>query len=96
MTGAALTVVMRDMSFNSSQLTIRLGQTVVWRNDDDEPHTATSGSCPGGVCAPMPGWDSGILNPGQSFSHTFTAAGTFPYYCQIHGAMMQGTINVTQ
>jgi plastocyanin len=87
-------VVMRNIAFNQGTVTIHVGQTVTWRNDDTDPHTTTSGSCPGGVCTPMMGWDSGTLNPGQSFSHQFTTAGTFPYYCQIHGAMMQGTISV--
>ena len=90
----ALTVVIRNSSFNSSLLTIRVGQTVVWRNDDGVPHTTTSGSCMGSVCTPSAGWDSGTLNPGQSFSHAFTTTGSFPYYCTIHGAMMQGTIVV--
>ena len=87
-------VVMRNISFNPPSITIRVGQTVVWRNDDTVPHTTTSGTCPGGVCTPMPGWDSGTLNPGNSFSHTFSTAGTFPYFCRIHGAMMQGSVVV--
>jgi plastocyanin len=87
-------VVMRNIAFNPGTVTIHVGQTVTWRNDDTAPHTTTSGSCPGGVCTPMAGWDSGTLNPGQSFSHQFTTSGTFPYYCRIHGAMMQGTISV--
>jgi plastocyanin len=87
-------VVMRNIAFNPAMITIHVGQTVVWRNDDAAPHTTTSGTCPNGVCTPMPGWDSGTLNPGQSFSHQFTTTGTFPYYCRIHGAMMQGTIVV--
>ena len=90
----SLTVVIRNLAFNSAQLTIHVGQTVMWRNDDGVPHTTTSGSCPNGVCAAMPGWDSGTLNPGQTFSHQFTTMGTFPYFCRIHGAMMQGTITV--
>ncbi len=87
-------VVMRNIAFDPAMTTIHVGQTVIWRNDDAAPHTTTSGSCPGGACTPMPGWDSGTLNPGQSFSHQFTTTGTFPYYCRIHGAMMQGTIVV--
>ena len=87
-------VVMRNIAFNPPGITIRVGQTVVWQNQDTAPHTTTSGTCPGGVCTPMPGWDSGTLNPGQSFSHTFTTAGTFPYFCRIHGAMMQGSVVV--
>jgi plastocyanin len=93
--GGQMTVVMRNLAFNPFSTTIRVGQTVVWRNDDSAPHTTTSGSCAGQVCTPMPGWDSGTLNTGQSFSHTFNTAGTFTYYCRIHGAMMQGTIVVT-
>ncbi len=92
-TGAGM-VVMRNLAFNPAMITIHVGQTVMWRNDDGVQHTATSGSCSNGVCTPLPGWDSGILNPGQSFSQQFTTTGTFPYYCRIHGAMMQGTIVV--
>ena len=93
-TSGQVLVVMHNIAFNSAMITIHVGQTVVWRNDDTVPHTTTSGTCPNGVCSPMPGWDSGTLNPGQSFSHQFTATGTFPYYCRIHGVMMQGTIVV--
>ncbi|HTP08159.1 MAG TPA: LysM peptidoglycan-binding domain-containing protein [Anaerolineae bacterium] len=92
-TGAVM-VVMRNIAFNPATITIHVGQTVMWRNDDGSQHTTTSGSCPNGVCTPMPGWDSGTLNPGQSFSQQFTTTGTFPYFCRIHGAMMQGTIVV--
>ena len=41
------------------------------------------------------GFDSGSLAQNATFSHTFNTAGTFPYYCRVHGAMMQGTIVVT-
>ena len=88
-------VVMRNIAFNPATITVRVGQTVVWRNDDSAPHTTTSGTCPGGACSPMPGWDSGTLDPGQSFSHVFSTSGTFPYYSRIHGAMMQGMVVVT-
>ncbi len=91
--GQAL-VVMQNLAFNPATITIHVGQTVVWRNQDSAPHTTTSGTCSGNTCTPMPGWDSGTLNPGQSFSHAFATAGTFTYYCRIHGAMMQGTVMV--
>ena len=87
-------VVMQNLAFYPATITIRVGQTVTWRNNDSPPHTTTSGSCSGNVCSPMPGWDSGVLNRGQSFSHTFNMAGTFTYYCRVHGAMMQGSIVV--
>jgi len=82
--------------FNPGTITVRVGQQVVWVNNDSAPHTTTSGSCPGGTCTPTPGWDSGTLNSGQSFAFTFTTAGTFNYFCRIHGASMQGTVVVTQ
>lgn len=89
-----VTVVMQNLAFNPSSVTVHAGQMVVWRNNDSAPHTTTSGSCSGSICTPMAGWDSGILNSGQSFSHTFTSTGTFTYYCRVHGAMMQGTVVV--
>jgi hypothetical protein len=39
---------------------------------------------------------SGLLNPGDLYTHTFTGAGTYVYYCTIHGyAAMHGTITVS-
>jgi plastocyanin len=89
-------VSIQGFAFNPGTITVRVGQQVVWVNNDSAPHTTTSGSCSGGTCTPAPGWDSGTLNPGQSFSFTFTSAGTFTYFCRIHGASMQGTVVVTQ
>lgn len=91
----SVTVVMSNLAFNPANTTVHVGQMVMWVNNDTVPHTTTSGTCSGNVCTPMAGWDSGTLNPGQSFSHTFNTAGTFTYYCRIHGAMMQGTVTVT-
>jgi plastocyanin/LysM repeat protein len=93
-TTGQVTIVMQNIAFNPQTITIHVGQTVVWRNDDAVPHTTTSGSCSGNTCTPTPGWDSGTLNTGQSFSHMFNTAGTFSYYCRIHGAAMQGTVVV--
>ncbi len=89
-------VTIQNFMFNPGTITVRVGQQVVWVNNDSAPHTTTSGSCSGGTCTPAPGWDSGTLNPGQSFAFTFTSAGTFTYFCRIHGASMQGTVVVTQ
>jgi plastocyanin len=74
-------------AFGQNPLTIAAGTMVTWTNADSLPHTATSTS---GV------WDSGTMQPGQSFTRTFNDAGTFPYFCAIHGAAsMSGTIVVT-
>jgi plastocyanin len=69
--------------FQPQQLTVRVGDTVTWTTCANVAHTATSN---GGL------WDSGNLNPGQSYSFRFTTRGTYPYYCRLHGHT--GTIQV--
>src|SRR5262249_11734686 len=39
-------------------------------------------------------WDSGVHTAPFDFSVTFTVEGSFPYFCNVHGSMMQGTIIV--
>ena len=74
-------------AFGTNPLTIAAGTRVTWTNHDDMPHTAT---------ADDQLWDSGLLQPGESFSFTFTGGGTFAYHCSIHGAgFMSGKIVVT-
>jgi hypothetical protein len=55
----------------------------VWTNTGQAPHTVTGDFA-----------DSGILEPGQTFSHTFTETGDFSYICAIH-PQMTGTIRVS-
>ena len=80
----APTVSIVNMSFQPASLTINVGQTVTWTNNDTMAHTVTSDT---GV------WNSGTLNPGGSFSFTFTTPGTYTYHCAFHGSMT-GTIVV--
>lgn len=67
--------------FNPSSVTIHIGDTVQW-TWAASGHSSTSGT-PG---SPSGLWDSGIRSQGATFTHTFTAAGSFPYYCTPHGA----------
>src|SRR5438552_18850761 len=78
--------------FSPSSVTIHLGDTVQW-TWSSSGHSSTSGS-PG---SPNGLWDSGILNQGATFSHTFNSAGSFSYYCNPHGACcgMVGTVIVS-
>jgi len=77
--------------FTPSSVTIHTGDTVLWMWSSGG-HSSTSGSpgMPGGL------WDSGILNQGATFMHTFNTAGSFPYYCTVHGACcgMVGSVTV--
>ena len=82
---SANTVHIADFAFNPSTITVMAGDTVTWMNTSKTtPHTTTSDA---GL------WDSGQLQPGASFSHAFTTAGTFSYHCMIHPFMM-GTVTV--
>jgi plastocyanin len=72
--------------FNPPIATVVLGinNTVVWTNDDSFPHTVTADSG---------SFSSGNLNPGDSYSFTFTAQGTYLYHCSYH-SWMKGTVIV--
>jgi len=80
-----------DQASGTNTTTIVHGSTVhwVWQSG---PHSSTSGTCSVG-CTPDGNWDSGIQVSG-TFDHTFPTAGSFPYYCQVHGAMMTGLVVV--
>lgn len=93
----SLLVAMQNIAYQPATLNIHVGQTVMWRNSEGSmiPHTTTSGSCSGGTCTANGMWDSPQLNPGGTFSFSFASAGTFTYYCRVHGAAMQGRIVVS-
>ncbi len=63
-------------AFSPGTITIAKGDTVVWTNSDNAPHTVTGN-----------GFDSGTLSNEQKFSHTFDQAGTYEYKCNIHSSM---------
>jgi hypothetical protein len=77
-------VTIADFRFTPATITIRVGETVTWTNAGPSAHTASvrDGS-----------FDTGVLQRGQSASHTFTRAGTFSYFCRIH-PFMQGSVVV--
>jgi plastocyanin len=64
--------------FGPQTITVPVGATVTWTNKDDIPHTSVSTD---GV------FKSKVLDTDEQFSHTFTKAGTYPYYCTIHPKM---------
>jgi plastocyanin len=66
-------------AFGPDTVTIPVGTTVTWTNDEDSAdHTTTSDD---GV------WNSATLKPGEQFSFTFDQPGTFNYFCNIHPSM---------
>jgi amicyanin len=75
-------------AFSPASITIKVGTTVTWTNNTSAPHTVTSDD---GTT-----FDSGLntpIQPGATFSFTFTKAGTFAYHCQIH-PFMKATVIV--
>jgi plastocyanin len=99
------TVDIQDFSFSPNNVTIKVGQTIVWNNKGPSAHY---------VVADDGSWNSGQLNPpgggggyypqstsGSTYQHTFDQAGTFTYHCQNHPssdpqyANFTGTITVT-
>ncbi|MGC9185563.1 MAG: cupredoxin domain-containing protein [Thiomonas sp.] len=82
--GATVQVRIQGMNFHPSAVTVAPGTTVTWTNDDNFAHTTTSDT---------KRWDSGLLPPGQSYSHTFDKAGSYPYHCAVH-TFMTGTVTV--
>jgi plastocyanin len=77
-------------AYSPNPIQVSVGTTVTWTNDDAQPHTATSGQ----NATPDGRFDSGIMAPGATFSHTFTEAGEYPYFCLLHPNMV-GTASVS-
>ena len=82
-------VSIEGFTFSPTSLTISVGDTVRWTNNDTAVHTSTSGT-PG---APDETWDSSSLSSGDRFEFTFSDAGSFNYFCTIHPNML-GAITV--
>jgi plastocyanin len=82
-------------AYSPNPIQVSVGTTVTWTNNDSQPHTVTSGSNgqPDNKFNSSPNFTP-LLNPGQTFSFTFTEAGEYPYYCMLHPNMV-GTVNVS-
>ncbi len=78
-------VTIGDNFLSPTTISVSTGTAVTWVNKGAKPHNVTSDT---GL------WDSGTINPGQSYSITFQNAGTFPYKCVFHGGMA-GTVVVS-
>lgn len=83
--GATVVVEMRNNFFSPNSVTINVGDTVTWVQRGSNHDTVSNNGL----------WSSGILGSGQSFSHTFNAAGSFGYFCTPHRSQgMTGTVTV--
>lgn len=85
-TSAEVTAKVIDTAFKPNELTVKVGTTVTWRQVGDQPHSVTAAngefdSSP--KCSPL---KSEVCDfEGDTYSFTFEKAGTYEYYCRIHG-----------
>jgi len=77
---------MRTMTFEPKRIEIAPGATVRWTNNDQLVHTIT---------AEDGSWDSGPIEPGKTWSHTFTQPGEYSFHCTPH-PFMKGVVVVRQ
>jgi plastocyanin len=76
-------ITIDNFTFAPAQMTIKVGTTVTWKNQDDIPHTVVSAGK----------FKSKALDTDDSYSFTFTAPGDYTYFCSLH-PHMTGTIKV--
>lgn len=67
-----------NFNFEPKSLTVPVGAIVTWTNRDDVPHTVTSRDKK---------FSSQALDTDERFTSTFTAPGTYAYFCAIHPIM---------
>ncbi len=82
--------------YTPNTTTIEVGGVVTMTNADEaQIHTYTSGTVDGFAATADGTFDSGLLNPGDSFEYIADTAGEFPYYCILH-VWMQGVLIVEE
>ena len=98
-TGVVVPVIALDNSFRPEQLTIQVGDEVLWENNGRNEHNVLNieSADEGFEADGAWGIDVEAFQPGDVFSHVFMKPGTYRYYCTIHGNTevgMVGTIIV--
>ena len=87
-----------DECFIPSEVSVDVGGSVTWTNDDSVLHFVAAGDPkedPNMVGFDYPnGFDSNLVNPGDSYTVEDLKEGTYPYFCQVHPWMV-GTLYVT-
>ncbi|MBI5681066.1 MAG: cupredoxin family copper-binding protein [Methanobacterium sp.] len=72
------TVLIQNFAFNPNNLTVKVGTTVTWINQESTTHDVISDD---GTFSSPP------INNGANYTFTFTKAGEYPYHCGIHPSM---------
>jgi plastocyanin len=77
-TKPAAVVHIENYAYHDAKVTVHVGDTVRFVNDDNDAHTVTASDKT---------FDSGGLDAGETFTRTFTKPGTFAYFCALHPYM---------
>jgi plastocyanin len=80
----AWSVSIGDNFFDPADVAVEPGDTITWTNEGAVPHTVT---------ADDGSFDSETLNPGESYTVTFSGEGTLTYHCELHPEMV-GSVSV--
>jgi plastocyanin len=75
-----------DFGFSPANVVIKPNDSVTWSWNGAFSHSSTSDN--------TNLWNSGVNGNGATFSHTFAAAGDFPYHCLVHSLTMKGSVTV--
>jgi len=81
-------VSIANFAFSPAHITVAKGTTVTWTNHDTTVHTIVETDGKNGP-------NSSSVNPGDSYTFTFSEAGTYQYHCSIH-PQMTGSVTVTE
>ena len=81
--GAGVQIKMQNIQFAPAEAEAKVGEQVVWTNEDDAPHNVVGGPI-----------KSETFGKGETFEYTPEKAGTIEYVCTIHPGM-KGTLTVT-
>ena len=83
--GAGTEVSEEGIAFEPAEVSVGVGDTVTWTNNDSVDHDVTADTFSSG--------EPGGMAPGDTFEHTFEEAGTFDYVCTVHPGM-EGSVVV--
>jgi len=81
------TITIKDMAFSPASTTVKKGTALTWTNQDAEAHAIAMADGAAGPHSPQ-------LKTGESYTYTFSQAGTYKYFCALHPSMT-ATVTVT-
>ena len=89
--GGGTQVSMQNVQFSPKDLSVKVGETITFTNDEAIPHDVHKTSGPGDDFASGP---TGGMQEGDTFELTLDQPGTYEYVCDVHAPGMAGSITV--